>query len=311
MSSETSANWRAYTILALMPLFFSSNMIIGRVAVETVEPWTLAFLRWFIAFLVLWPGAHAGFRRHRAELVAEWPSIALLGFIGMWICGGIVYMSLRHTTATNGTLIYTSTPVFILLLEMVFRGQRTSLRQVVGIALAFLGVVVILMRGEPERLVSLEFNSGDLGIAFAAAAWAIYSVVLKRPALAALPTHVLFAAIALAGAVVLFPFAAWEVASLRRFPATPDAWISIAGLVLVSSVLAYSSYQYGVKTVGPTLTSIFMYLLPVYGVALAIVFLGEEVRPYHGLGFLLVMLGVVSATAPAALWRRLERSRAG
>jgi drug/metabolite transporter (DMT)-like permease len=91
-----------------MPLFFASNLIIGRLAIETVPPWTLAALRWSIASLILAPFAWSDVRDHAETIVARWKLIVLLGFLGMWICGGIVYVALQYTTATHGTLIYTA-----------------------------------------------------------------------------------------------------------------------------------------------------------------------------------------------------------
>ena len=82
------------------------------------------------------------------------------------------------------------------------------------------------------------------------------------------------------------------------------AWASIAGIVIFASVLSFSAYQYGIKKVGPALTSIFLYLLPVYGIALAVLFLGEAFRPYHAVGLVLVLGGIVLATAPSFPKRR-------
>lgn len=81
---------RDLIILAVMPLFFVSNLIIGRPAVDTVPPWTLAALRWSFACLILAPFALPAARQHAATLIAQWKLIVLLGFLGMWICGGIV-----------------------------------------------------------------------------------------------------------------------------------------------------------------------------------------------------------------------------
>lgn len=288
---------RAYIILVFMPLFFSSNLVIGRAALDLVEPWTLSFWRWGIASAILVPFAWSGLRQHREALVAQWKLIALLGFLGMVICGGFVYMALRETTATNGTLIYTTSPVFVLILEVMFRGQRATLRQVGGILLAFLGVAVIVLRGDLDRLLGFEFNLGDLGILLAALSWAAYSVILKRPSLQVFPTRTLFAVIASTGAVMLLPIMVWESIAVTTVPARTDAWMSIAGLAIFSSLLPFLSYQYGVKVVGPSITSVFLYLLPVYGVAMAVIFLGEEFHAYHAAGFVLVMAGVVLATA--------------
>lgn len=302
---------RAYLVLVLMPMFFSTNIVIGRAAVATVEPWTLAFWRWVLASLILLPFAWRGIRLHRAALLEQWRLIALLGFLGMVVCGGGVYLSLTSTTATNGTLIYTSSPVFVLLLEAIFRGQKIVLRQVVGIVLAVLGVAMIVLRGELARLLALELNIGDLGIALAAFAWAVYSVILKRPVFRTLPTVPLFFAISSAGALMLLPFMAYELVGTGRLPTSAAAWTSILGLAVLSSVLPFLAYQYGVKIVGPSITSVFLYFLPVYGVSFAAIFLGESFHAYHAAGFILVMAGVVLATAPLDAIRARRTSTAG
>ncbi|NRG18741.1 DMT family transporter [Rhizobiales bacterium] len=288
-----------------MPLFFSSNLIIGRAAVEAVEPWTLAFLRWTLAFAVLLPFAMPGISRNAHIFLRHRGLIAIMGFLGMWICGAGVYFALRFTTATNGTLIYTSSPVLILLLEWIFRGRRIAPREIIGIVLAIAGVVTIVVKGSLSVLLGLDLNAGDLVFALAALSWAVYSVLLKRPEFTGVPTLSLFAVLAFAGAVSLLPFTALEIAVTERFPESLPAWSSIAGIALVSSVLAFSCFQYGVKVLGPATTGVFMYLLPPYGVMMAVVFLGEDLELYHLSGFVLIMAGLVLATAPVALVRRV------
>lgn len=314
MGDRDPAERRAYVLLAIMPLFFSSNLIIGRAAVATVEPWTLAFFRWFGAFLILLPFAAGGLRRHLGQLLSQWQLLGTLGLLGMWICGALVYLALTATTATNATLIYTSSPVFIVLIERFFRGRSVSALQLAGIFLAISGVATIVLKGNPAGIANLAFNGGDVLIGVAAISWAVYSALLKRPALQALPTITLFAAIAFAGAVSLFPFMVWETIDTGRFPANAAAWSSIAGLALVSSVLAFTTFQYGIKIVGPAKAGVFLYLLPPYGVGLAILFLGERFETFHAIGLVLVTTGVVMATAPAptalrALFGSLQRNR--
>ncbi|MEJ8573263.1 DMT family transporter [Microbaculum marinum] len=303
MSEQT----RAYVILAFMPLFFSSNLVLGRAALDMLEPWTLAFWRWGLASAFLLPFAWIGLRTHRVALLAQWKMIVLLGFLGMVICGGLVYVSLRFTTATHGTLIYTTSPVFVLILEVVFRGQRVSLRQASGVLLAFLGVAIIVMHGQLQRLLDFELNPGDIGMMFAAFCWAVYSVLLRRSALNVFPTRTLFAAIAATGVILLLPIMLWETVAVAHVPASAPAWVSMVSLAVFSSLLPFLSYQYGVKIVGPSVTSVFLYMLPAYGVVMAVLFLGEEFHIYHAVGFVTVTAGVVLATAQFG--RRHARAR--
>ncbi|MBZ0146559.1 MAG: DMT family transporter [Pseudorhodoplanes sp.] len=290
---------RDLIILAVMPLFFVSNLIIGRPAVDTVPPWTLAALRWSFACLILAPFALPAVRQHAATLIAQWKLIALLGFLGMWICGGIVYVALQYTTATHGTLIYTASPVIVVLLAALLARRPLPLGQTIGVLLGIAGVFTIVLEGQPLAILSHHFNVGDLWFVLAAIAWAVYSLLLKNSTLQTVPTMALFFVIALAGAILLVPCMIAEWWLVGKFPSTLRAWASIAGIVIFSSVLSFSTYQYGIKKVGPALTSIFLYLLPVYGIVLAVIFLGETFRPYHAIGLVLVLGGIILATAPS------------
>ncbi|WP_417689663.1 DMT family transporter [Roseibium sp.] len=311
MNSNRSGGWKPYVVLMFMPLFFSSNLIFGRAAITSVEPWTFAFLRWFFAFVFLLPFAWSGIRAHRDILKAQWKTIVFLGFLGMWICGGIVYHALHFTTATNATLIYTSSPILILLLEWAFRGRRMGGREVVGVALALVGVVMILTKGSLAVLLGLTFNLGDLAMALAAISWAIYSVLLKSRDLAQVPTVAVFAVVAGAGALTLLPFMVWETIVTQSFPVTVDAWTAIAGTVVFVSLLAFTFYQYGIETIGPSVTGFFMYLLPPYGVLMAVTFLGETLQPFHFIGFGCVMAGLLLATLPGSVWKRVASRASG
>lgn len=298
MPSRSSERTRAFALLFVMPLFFSSNLVLGRSAIVLVEPWTLACLRWVLTFAVLAPFLARDFIHHRALLVREWKLLTVLGILGMWICGAVVYYALTITTATNATLIYTCAPVLILLLEWAFRGRSIAPREIIGIMLALAGVVVIVVKGSLSALLAMQFNAGDLLIAGCALSWALYSVLLKTSRLQELPTLTLFAAVAFAGAVSLAPFMALEASLGGHLPTSGAAWISIASIVVFPSILAFSTFQYGIKVVGPSLTGLFMYLMPPYGVVMAIVFLGEEFHGFHIAGFALVMSGLLLATVP-------------
>ncbi|EFL90189.1 DMT family transporter [Ahrensia sp. R2A130] len=291
----------AYLLLAIMPLFFSSNIIFGRAAVDDVEPFTLAFIRWTSSALILLLITAGAVR-------AAWPAIRSAGsllfinaFLGMWICGALVYLALKYTSATNGTLIYTSSPVLIILTEWLFRGRAVGWREIVGITAALIGVVVIVAKGSFAVLAALKFNAGDLIFVLAAISWAIYSVVLKSKAFDGIPTLPLFTVTAACGGVLLAPFAVAETVWLSTFPNTWSSWGNIAGIVFISSLLAFSAFQYGVKVLGPSVAGISLYLLPVYGVTLAVIWLGEELATYHGWGIALVLSGVIFATLPKRL----------
>ena len=114
----------------------------------------------------------------------------------------------------------------------------------------------------------------------------------------------LFAIVAAGGALLLLPVAAAEWAMGLALPATTAAWSGIGGIVVFASLLAFSGFQFGVRELGASVTGMFMYLLPPYGVALAVIFLGERLETFHAAGIAMVMAGIILATLSVQTTRR-------
>jgi len=297
-------NILAYIALFCCPFFFSSNAIFGRLA-QDIEPFTLAFLRWSLTGIILALISAKHWPRLTAVWSQNWRLFLCLGWLGTWLAGGIVYMALRNTTATNGLLIYTLPPALVIVIEFFVKGRKSHPREWVGIGLAVVGVGWIMLEGDLTRLVALAFNPGDLLFLAAAIGWAFYTLLLRQDSIADLPTPGLLALVALTGSVVLLPFMVWELfdPAAFGFPSRPDQWALVAGVVFSSSIGAFILYNFGVKVLGPSLASIFMYLLAPVGIFEAWLFLGEVMGPHHWVGAGFVLGGVSLATVPLTLFR--------
>ncbi len=306
MTSPTGRQTAAVAAMVLTPLFFSTNLIFGRGVIGEVAPFTLAFLRWGAVALALAPFAVADRTAALRLIRGDAPFLALLGLLGMWICGALVYLALQRTTATNGTLIYTTSPVFIILIDAFANRRRIGLRAAAGSGLALAGIATIVLRGELSALLALDVNDGDLIFVGAAIAWAVYSLMLRSPRVTGIANLALLPLIASAGALLLAPFAAYEYLSGAPMPVTGSAWSGIAGIVVFASLAAFLGFQFGIRRLGAPVAGVFMYLMPPYGVGLAVLFLGETFQAYHAIGIVLVCGGVILATLPAA-WMRGRR----
>ncbi len=299
-SESSSLAWLA---LAVMPLFFSSNLIFGRAA-NSIDPFTLATLRWSISAVIMliiirpqWDIALKIAKHH-------WKLLFLCGFLAMWVCGGLVYLALSHTTATNGTLIYTTPPLIIIILERIFNNRRISWRELSGISIAILGVATIITKGNLLNLSAMEFNQGDLMFVIAAICWALYTMLSRANAFTQAPSRVIFALVATFGTITLIPFTVWELYHSANYPKTQVEWQMVAGLVAFSSLIPFSFYQFGIKVHGATTASVFLYLLPPFGIAMAWAILDEIPNMVTLLGCVFVLGGVIFATAPIGRQRR-------
>ncbi len=195
----------AYLVMVFTPLVFSTNLIFGRGVVGDVAPFTLAWIRWTAVAAALSPFLVREWSTARHILRVDPWRILVLGFLGMWVCGGVVYLALASTTATNGTLIYTTSSVIIVLFEAAFLGRRPRGREIAGTVLALVGVATIILRGRPQAILSLDFNPGDLLFLLAATCWAGYSILYRSPRLGKLSNMALFSMVAAAGSLLLLP----------------------------------------------------------------------------------------------------------
>ncbi len=285
----------ARILLFINPAFFAGNMLMARATADLVPPIALAFWRWAIAVSILLMFLGGPVWRARADILAEWRDLTILGALGMGVCGAFVYIGADTTTAMNIGLIYAYSPVLIILLDHFFYGSVMIKRQWLGAGLALAGMLLIVFRGNLDSLLSLSLSPGDLWILAAATGWGFYSILLKhRPS--KLKPNVRFAAIMLYGTAVLAPFHIWESVWIEA--PTLDA-LSIGAvlfLALVPALGAYGTYGYMQRYLGASTTSLILYLIPVYAASLGYILLGESLEFYHLTGAALVLPGIWLAT---------------
>ena len=286
----------ARILLWLVPLAWSSNYLIARAAAGVISPHSLALGRWSLAFALMLPLAWAGLRRAgRPWLVAEWKQLLVLGGLGMWVCGAFVYLGGQTTSSANIALIYAATPIAIAVVGALLLGERMARSQVAGVALALLGVLFVIAKGDLHQLLSVRFTVGDGWVLAAGVGWVTYSVLLRLwPS--RLGTAERLVAITGGGILVLLPFTALELALL---PAPPFSWRAL-GLVAAAAVLpgmlAYQAYSFMLRELGAGPTALVLYLGPVYAAFTAWLLLGEPPQAYHAIGAALILPSIWLAT---------------
>lgn len=295
---KRASAWLPIGLLAVLPpLFWSSNFVLARALHQDIPPIALSFWRWVGALVILLPFTWHRLWQHRDALRRHWVVLSLLALLGITNYNTFAYLGLQHTTATNGVLLGSATPVLIIATSFLLLGTRVRPRQLAGILLSLLGVVAIATEGSLDKLAALTPNRGDLWILLAAVDWAVYSVCLRwRPADLA-PDVFLTAQVAL-GLVPLAGLYAWEVATGQGFIPNATNVAAIGYIAIFPSVIAYLAWNRAIDGLGPNRTGHYMHLMPGFGVLLAFVLLGERLEAFHLLGALLIAGGIVLATRP-------------
>jgi len=284
-----------YGLYLVGSALLAANPVLGRAAAHVVPPVGLTFWRWAIAFLIILPFAAPGLLTHARRLIADWRRFLLLGVLGQGISGAVVYYGLQRTGATNASLIYATSPVMVLAIAAVWLGEPIRLRQTLGILVAMAGVMMVLTRGDLDALLHLSL--GDLLVLAGAVSWSVFTILLRQSR-NPLPVMTSFAANALAGVLVLAPFYVWETLAVRPVPVTVATMLSIGGIALFASVLAFLAYQKTIGLMGAAQASTALYLSPLWAAVGSWALLGEGLEPFHLAGAALVLPGVALATLP-------------
>ncbi len=285
----------AYSLLTFAALFWTGNWVAGRMLADLVPPSALTFWRWVIALALLMPIVGPRLWAARGLLVREWRPIVVLGLLGGGLHNVLQYWGLKYTLATNGAIFNATTPVLIIVLgTLVFRDPFPH-RAAAGALIALVGALALITRLDFAMLASVGPNRGDVLIFISMIMLSAYTVGLRRrPAgLDALSFLACFALVALVPVGIGY---ALEHAAGSRIVLNPK---SIAGLLYIAvfpALLAYLFWDIGVRAVGSARAGIFMYLMPVFGSILAMVFLGERFELYHAVGMGLIFAGVAIAT---------------
>jgi drug/metabolite transporter (DMT)-like permease len=280
-----------YLLIALSSLFWSGNWVIGRFLRDALPPVAFNFWRWGLAALILAPFVLRSMRGRWWIVTRYWRILAMLGITGASLFQTLVYLGLETTTTVNAVLLNASTPPFIMLWAWLIDRETVTPRQIAGVVLAVVGILVIVTRGELAQLLELRFNRGDLLITAAMPIWGLYSVLLKRRPAALTGLELIFVT-ALFGLAFLLPLLIIEgiVVGLPAITATSAA--GIAYVAVFASLLAYICYNKGVEAVGAHVAGFMNPLLPGFATILAILLLGEQFRLFHLVGFALLLGGM-------------------
>ncbi len=295
MSRSKSTGFLPYLLLLVPPLMWGGNFVVGRYIHDSIPPATMNFWRWLLALviLLLWSGKE--FWRRRELIRKHWRFLFMLGLSGITLFHTFVYASLHHTTAVNSTLIFTLTPVTIIVLSwLIFRDTITR-QQVLGIVISLIGAAAIVLKGDWRFLLDISFNRGDLLMLCAMPNWAFYSVILKRRP-AELDANLLLVSTILIGLLLQIPLFLWELAQGHVMELNTASILSIAYVCIGPSIIAYFCWNRGVAEVGANQAGVFLHLVPVFGAIFAIVFLNEQMYGYHFIGVALIACGIYLST---------------
>lgn len=287
-------NFYPYLLLFIQPIFMASNIIVARGGVEYVPPVSLAFWRWLTVFFILMPFFFNEIIKKKRQFKSESFKLFILGLTGCGICGAFPFIAGMSTTMANMGIIYTSSPIFIIAISVLFFNDRINLSRVIGLILCLSGVLVIICKGDLTYLINFKFTSGDLWILGAAVGWAVYSIFLINWK-SEFSLMARFTLIAFFGAISLFPFYIIEESFFFNTVFNNNFLFWVLFAAISPGIIAFTLYTKVQKYVGASLAGFTLYIFSIYSAIYGIILFEESLLNFHYFGAILVFSGVYLA----------------
>lgn len=278
--------------LLIATTIWASTFINIKVALLQIQPNTLAFVRFFIASIVL--GLICLIKRQPLVARQDWFWVVASGLTGVALYNFLQNQGLKYAGAIDSAILASLAPVFMVLLAWLFLKETITRRQLLGIILAFAGSILVATNGS---LAFLQLESsrlwGDLLILLTGLVWGLYNICLKKLLGKYSATSVLTSS-TIAGTIFLFPSLFLEL-PLNLGKVNAWGWGHIFYLGLFASALAYLLWNTALTKVSTVTAGAYLYLLPVLTALFAFIFLHEVPGYFTICGGVMALVGTYFA----------------
>ncbi|MBB4292019.1 drug/metabolite transporter (DMT)-like permease [Rhizobium leguminosarum] len=282
----------AYSVGVFCWLLSAGVYIAAKWVSSEMPPWALCFWRVLIAWAILMPIVYRHFGAMVALVRARGLELLAIGGVGLGVCQGLIFVGLEHADATTAGIIIALIPIITMILARFILAEPMGRWQVIGSILAFLGIVVIIVKGSPAALLRLDLNPGELWIVAGAFCFSLYTVLLRR---AKFDLNRLALLVLLLGAAVLtaLPFYLSELVSDERSTLNASGLIALGYVAIPGGAVMYYLFNRSIEALGAARAGVLLYIQTIFIAMLAYLFLGEQLQRYHLEGAALIVAGLL------------------
>ena len=280
-----------YFKLTFAAVFWGGTFIAGKLISHNIDPFSAAFIRFFIAsfFLIFLTIKIEG---HLPRLAPDKIFIVfLLGLTGIFSYNLLFFSGLNYIQANQASLIIAGNPIFISLCSVIFFKETLSPMKIIGLCLSVTGALIVISNGNLLNILTLGIGKGELLIFGCVASWVAYSIIGKK-AMNDLSPIVSVCYSSIAGTLLLFFPALFKGVFLNMASYKPVEWASLFYLGFFGTVLGFLWYYEGIKKIGPTKAGIFINFVPVSAIVLSFFILKEPLTFSLIIGAIFVITGV-------------------
>ena len=286
-----------YARLVAVPAIWGGTFVAGKHVVAVMSPMMGSFARYVIAVVALLVAAFALEGGLPPLSRRQWIGTFILGLLGVFAYNLFFMGSLERLPASRAALIIALNPVITITISSLVLKERLSARRWLGVAIALLGVWIVISRGDIASIASAGLGAGELFMFAAVFSWALYTIIGRKVLVGLTPLAATNYA-ALWGTLMLACVAAPEFSGLSAAQFDLSRVLALLYLGVCGTALAFVWYYISVKKLGTAVTSIFNNLVPVFGVLISVLLLGEHLLISMLIGGAIAIAGVMMVSRP-------------
>jgi len=280
-----------YLKLVFTAIFWGGTFIAGRIIAENIGPFSASFLRFMIASIFLSAITWRTEGRIPLPPYRLFLPIFLLGMTGVFSYNFCFLNGMKYIEAGRASVIVANNPIFIAFLSAYFFKEKLTPLKILGILLSVLGAITVITKGDIVSLFHGNIGRGELFILGTVASWVTYSLIGKALMEDLSPVLSVTYSV-LVGMAALFLPACFEGMFQNISSYSMLEWASVFYLGFFGTVLAFIWYYQGIQRIGPTKAALFINFVPISGVLLSFLLLGEPMTSSLLIGLCLVISGV-------------------
>lgn len=292
---HAGGHFGVYARLALVPVIWGGTFVAGRLLALEVAPSVGALLRFIVASAALLAACLVVERRLPLPTRRQFVATLGLGATGVLAYNLLFLAALALLPASRSSLIVALNPAITIAAAALIFGERLSPRRWLGVAIALLGVWIVVTRGDLGSLFAGAVGPGELLMFAAVCAWAAYTLIGRGMAAGLSPLAASTWA-TLNGTVMLAIVAAPQLGDVDWAAISPLAALCVLYLGLFGTAVAFVWYLRAVQVLGPARTVIFNNLVPVFGATFGVLLLGEPLTASMLAGGAVAVAGVMLVT---------------
>ena len=265
--------------------------VVSKVVLDVIPPFTLLSVRLVLGAVTL--GSIILIQRKPALTKQQLRESFYVGIVGYGISLAFQFVGTKLSTASNGALVTSATPAFVLLFAPFLLGERTTGRRITALVISSLGVIAVIDPRTADFTSSLFL--GNLSLLAAALTWALYSVLVRKVAKNAdllMTSMVMF----VGGLPSSIFFSIFEINNLGIGEITFGIIGGVLFLGIISTALAMFLWNYAFAEIPAAVASLTFFAQPVVGTLLGWLFLGERITPLFIFGGILIATGLVTSS---------------